>query len=112
MEFPYNIIDKIRQLHGSAKEEAKRLKEESDEAARTERLWADLHQLLEKGWPLHVVELLKKEAPRLAKMRAAENPVIPYIEEILSSRKRGKRKSTSPVSRVARRGLPHSQSRS
>ena len=81
MEFPHNIIDQVRQLHGSAKVEAKRLKEEHDEATRKERLWAELHQLLEKGWPFHIIELLKKEAPRLARMRAENHPAISSIEE-------------------------------
>ena len=81
MEFPSEIIDGIRELHGSVKVEAQRLSAEAEGVARTERVWADLEQFLARGWPLHVLELLGKEAPRLKKMRAENNPAIPLIEE-------------------------------
>lgn len=41
MKIPSEIIDQIRELHGSAKMEAQRLKAEAKEAARTEKVWAE-----------------------------------------------------------------------
>lgn len=80
MEFPTQIIDEIRELYGSVKGEAQRLKTEAEEAARTERVWADLEKFLMNGWVLHVLELLDREAPRLKRMRAENNPAFPAIE--------------------------------
>jgi len=80
MEFPSEIFDQIRQLHGSAKVEAQQLRSEAEEAARTERVWAEFEQFLGKGWPIHIIVLLEKEAPRLKKMRAESHPSIPEIE--------------------------------
>jgi hypothetical protein len=81
VEFPSEIIDRIRELHGSAKVEAQRLRAEAEEAARTEEVWAEFEQFLARGWMLHILELLEKEAPRLKKMRAQNHPAIPIIEE-------------------------------
>lgn len=49
MEFSYEIIDHIRQLHGAAKAETQRLKAETENALQTERFWADFEQFLAKG---------------------------------------------------------------
>ena len=81
MEFPSQIIDRIRELHGSVKAEAQRLNAEAEEAARTERAWAAFERFLAKGWVLHILELSEKEAPLLKKMRAENHPAIPFIEE-------------------------------
>ena len=81
MEFPVEIIDQISELHISAKAETKRLKAEADEAARTEKVWAEFDRFINKGWSLHILELLEKEAPRLKKMRADNHPAISFIEE-------------------------------
>lgn len=81
MEFPVEIIDQVRELHISAKAETKRLKAEADEAARTEKVWAEFDQYINKGWSLHILDLLEKEAPRLKKMRADNHPAISFIEE-------------------------------
>lgn len=81
MEFPVEMIDKVRTLHAQAKEDAQRLKAEAEAAAQSERLWSELHGFLDKGWTLHLLALLEKEAPRLKKMRAEEHPAIPVIED-------------------------------
>jgi len=80
MEFPSQIIERIRELHGSVKVEAQRLRTEAEEAARTERVWADFEQFLAKGWTLHVLDLLDKETPRLKRMRMENNSALPAIE--------------------------------
>lgn len=81
MEFPYEITEQIRQLHGSSQVEAQRLRVQAEDAARTERVWAEFEQFLAKGWALHILELLEKEAARLKKMRAENHPAVPFIEE-------------------------------
>ena len=81
VEFPSEIMDQVRELHGAAKVEAQRLRAEAEEAARTERAWAAFERFLAKGWVLHILELSEKEAPLLKKMRAENHPAIPFIEE-------------------------------
>lgn len=80
MEFPSEIIDKIRHLCGSAKVEAQQLRADTEEAEKTEKFWAELEKFIGKGWPLHMLELMKKESPRLKKMRAENHSSIPEIE--------------------------------
>lgn len=81
MEFPQEILDQIRDMHGIAKENAQRLKMEADQAAQAEKIWADFERFLSKGWALHILALSEKEALRLNKMREENHPKIPFIEE-------------------------------
>jgi hypothetical protein len=81
MEFPVEIIDQVRELHAQAKADTQRLKTEAEVAAQAERAWAELHAFLDKGWTLHLLALLEKEAPRLKKMRGDDHPAIPAIED-------------------------------
>ena len=57
MEFPQEIQDYIRDLHGTAKAETKRIMAEAAQAAQTEKLWADFERFIVKGWVLHVIAL-------------------------------------------------------
>ena len=82
MEFPHEIKDQIRQLHHSARATAKQMKLDAEVASRTERVWAELEDFLTKGWVLHILELLEEEAPRFRKMRADNDPAIPFIDEL------------------------------
>ncbi len=82
MEFPQEIQDQIRELHGTTKDEAQRLKTEAEQAAQAERIWADLERFLAKGWALHILALTEKEESRLKKMRADNHSAIPAIEDI------------------------------
>lgn len=81
MEFPVEMIDQVRELHAQAKADTQRLKAEAEIAAQAERAWAEFHAFLDKGWTLHLLALLEKEAPRLKKMRAENHPAIPAIED-------------------------------
>ena len=81
MEFPVEMIDQVRELHAQAKADTQRLKAEAEVAAQAERAWAEFHAFLDKGWTLHLLALLEKEAPRLKKMRAENHPAIPAIED-------------------------------
>jgi len=81
MEFPQEIVDQARELHGAAKAEAQRLKAETAAAAQAEKVWAECCAFLTKGWALHFLSLIEKEAPRLEKMRAENHSSIPSIEE-------------------------------
>jgi hypothetical protein len=81
MVFTAEIVDRIRELHGTSKVEARRLEAEAREAAQTERVWADFEDALSKGWAFHLLSLVEKEAPRLRGMRAENNSAIPFIDE-------------------------------
>ncbi len=81
MEFPAGIIDQVRELYASTKVEAQELKLEADAAAQAEKIWADCQEFLLKGWALHLLSLLEKEAPRLKTMRGENHPAIPAIED-------------------------------
>lgn len=87
MEFPVEMIDQVRELHAQAKAYAQRLKTEAEAAAQVERTWAELREFLDKGWTLHLLALLEKEAARLEKTRADDRPIIPEIEEAYRSAK-------------------------
>lgn len=82
MKLPVEIIDQIHELHAQAKADAQRLKAEADAAAQAEKTWAELYGFLDKGWTLHLLAMLEKEAPRLKKMRADNHPAIPAIEDV------------------------------
>jgi hypothetical protein len=82
MEFSQQILDQIREVHWSAKEEAQRLKDEAEQVAQSERFWADFERFLDKRWPLHIVALVEREAPRLKRMRGENHSAILAIEEI------------------------------
>ncbi|MEA2031950.1 MAG: hypothetical protein U9N55_10210 [candidate division Zixibacteria bacterium] len=81
MEFSQKILDQVRELHEVVKIEVQRLKSEADEAAKTERIWSQCRDYLSKGWSLHFIALIEREAPRLKKMRANNHPIIPMIED-------------------------------
>ena len=81
MEFPVEMIDQVRELHAQARADTQRLKDEAEVVAQAERAWAEFLAFLEKGWTLHLLALLEKEAPRLKKMRAENHPAIPAIED-------------------------------
>lgn len=81
MEFPVEMIDQVRELHAQAKADAQRLKTEAEAAAQDEKTWANIHNFLDKGWTLHLLALLEKEAPRLKRMRTDNHPAIPTIED-------------------------------
>jgi hypothetical protein len=81
MEFPPEITDQVRELHGSAKAEAQRLKAETEEATQAEKVWADFARFLANGWALHLLSLAEKEASRLKQMRAENHSAIPSIDE-------------------------------
>lgn len=81
MEFPPQILDQIRELYASAKEEAARCRAEAEEASQAERVWADCERFLTKGWAIHILSLIEKEASRLKRMRAGSHPAILVIDE-------------------------------
>jgi len=87
MEFPVEMIDQVRELHAQARADTQRLKDEAEVVAQAERAWAEFLAFLEKGWTLHLLALLEKEAPRLKKMRAENHPAIPAIEDAYRSAK-------------------------
>lgn len=82
MEYPSAALDQIRELHRSAAQEAKRLREQAEVAEQTERIWADLVQFIERGWTLHILDLLDRETPRLKKMREEPKLIVSSIEDL------------------------------
>ena len=81
MDFPVGVIDQIRDLLAATKADAQRLRTEADAALQAEKVWADCQEFFVKGWALHLLALLEKEAPRLKKLRVENHPAIPEIDE-------------------------------
>jgi hypothetical protein len=81
MEFPVTIMDAARELLASARQRAKALTAEADEATRIERIWDSLLQCLSRGWPLHILALLEREGQLIRKLRSDTHPAISALEE-------------------------------
>jgi hypothetical protein len=80
-------IDTIHQLVSSARQNAKSLRAQADEAARVQQVWEELKSFIERNWPLHIIALIEKEASLLRQMRNAGDPSIQAIEEIFRAAK-------------------------
>lgn len=79
---PESLLKDIRNLSESATEKANKLKAEAKEADRVKKVLADIDSLLNKGWYLHILELMDKETSLLKKMRTEDHPAIPSLEKI------------------------------
>jgi hypothetical protein len=81
MEFPPHIIDAGREMHASAKEEVKALNARVEKAVEAENLWRNYLSFVTKCWPMHLINLIDEEVPRLKGMRTEGHIMIPVIEE-------------------------------
>lgn len=81
MDFSPHIIDAAREMHAVAREESRLLKAKIEEATRVENLWNEYLNFVSKGWVMHLLVLVEKEAPTLKNMRMESHPAIPVIEE-------------------------------
>jgi hypothetical protein len=81
MDFPSHIIDNARDMHALATEESELLKGKLAEAVQIQSLWRDYLAFVNKGWVMHLLALIEKEAPRLKNMRTESHPSIAMIEE-------------------------------
>jgi hypothetical protein len=82
MGFREELQDGVMTLLASAKERAKALKAEADDAARIQKVWEDLHSFMVKEWPLHILDLVDREAPLLKALRAEGHPAIQVVEGV------------------------------
>ncbi len=82
MGFRPELQDDVMDLLASAKECARSLKAEADSAARIERVWEGLHSFMVKEWPLHILDLLDREAPLLKALRAERHPAIQAVDGV------------------------------
>jgi hypothetical protein len=80
--FSEAAVDAIRGLSATAKQKAKFLRAEADEAARVQRVCEELFAFVGKGWPLHIVALLDKENELLKSLRAEGHAAIPALEDV------------------------------
>lgn len=80
MDMRNELLDGIRDLLASARERAKAFKADAEAASHTERVWEALLDFVTKSWPLHILDLLDREAPSLKAMRAEGHPAIGQIE--------------------------------
>lgn len=83
MEFPSPVLDAVKDLLCAAKERAKVLRADADDASRVQRVYEELVRHISHGWPLHVLSLLEKEAPLLKGMWAQNHSAIPVLEEAI-----------------------------
>lgn len=81
MDFPAEVTDHVRELHFSSKMKAQQLRDEAEEALKMEKVWADCLDFIQKGWALHFLTLLEKEAARLKKLKLHDLPTYTLLED-------------------------------
>ena len=74
--------DAVRELTAKARQTAKILKAEAEEATRIQKVWDDLSFWMGENWLLHILDLMRREAELLKKLRADNHPSIQALESI------------------------------
>lgn len=74
------VIDEVRERHAKSLAVVQRITSELEEARREEKLWADFERYLVLGWPLHLLHLVDREAPRLKRLRDDDPKLATVIE--------------------------------
>ena len=82
MGFRPELLDGVTELWDSAKERARALKVQADDAARIEKVWEGLHSFMVKDWPLHILDLLDREVTLLKGLRSQAHPAIQALEGV------------------------------
>lgn len=90
MNFSIEILDSVKQLNGQLLENCNRLKAEAEEAQKMGVLISTLLSYIEKGWPMHFVNLADKEAKMLQKLR---NDGVTQIQRLEEAYKHAKEES-------------------
>ena len=80
--FPEQSADAVRELTAKARQKAKILKAEAEEASRIQKVWDDLTFWMAENWFLHILDLMRREAELLKKMRAENDPAVPALESV------------------------------
>lgn len=78
-DFPPSVADAIRELSAEAKEEAAAFKSRAEEATRRHAVWESLNSFINKGWSLHILELLEREAPQVKELEQREHAAAQAI---------------------------------
>lgn len=81
MNFSLEILDSVKQLNSQLQENSNRLKVEAEEAQKMSVLISTLLSYLEKGWPMHFLNLADKEDKMLQKLRTDGFVQIQELEE-------------------------------
>lgn len=81
MEFPVTMIDLVAELHAAARSKTDKLRRDTEESETEERSWADCHKYLFKGWSLHFLDFVEREAPRLRQLRAENHHIVGPLEQ-------------------------------
>lgn len=81
MNFSVEILDSVKQLNCQLQENSNRLKVEAEEAQKMSALISTLLSYIEKGWPMHFLNLADKEAKMLQKLRTDGIVQIQKLEE-------------------------------
>ncbi|MDD3543342.1 MAG: hypothetical protein PHO69_11755, partial [Petrimonas sp.] len=84
------ILDAVKQLNGQLQENSNKLKAEAEEAQKMGVLISTLLSYIEKGWPMHFVNLADKEAKMLQKLR---NDGVTQIQRLEEAYKQAKEES-------------------
>lgn len=90
MNFCVEILDSVKQLNCQLQENSNRLKAEAEEAQKMSNLISTLLSYIEKGWPIHFVNLVDKEAKMLQKLR---NDGIAQIQRLDEAYRQAKEES-------------------
>lgn len=80
--FSNGALEHIRELVARSAQKSAELAKQAAEADRVDEMWQELYSYLERGWPLHVLELMRRADPLLKKMRAESSPALPSLEEV------------------------------
>ncbi len=81
MNFSMEILDSVKQLNNQLQENSNKLKVEAEEAQKMSNLISTLLSYIEKGWPMHFVNLADKESKMLQKLRNDGIAQIQRLEE-------------------------------
>jgi len=84
-EFRSEISKVLQDICATAEATAKKLRSKAEDAARVQRIWEDMLQYVEKGWVLHIVSLMDREATVMEALRA-ENPSLAPVLDALYQR--------------------------
>lgn len=77
-----HIFDSVNEQLFGAIEKAQVLKAEAERAAHAQAVWEKLLQYLNQEWHLHILKLLKDEAPVFNELSDTGNSILPILAEI------------------------------
>lgn len=85
--FSESLFKIAQEQKAKSVEKAQELKTKEDEAAKIQKLWSDVTLFMERGWLLHILDVIDKHDALLKKMSADSNSIVSYLESIYQTAK-------------------------